>query len=629
MKVVPVAVEETVRTITGQLAEGERFPPPAWGRRDTWQVRLRWWVPPAIVFSLWVGRSLGFEVEVAPIVAVAVFVFSYNVIFASIFRRSRGLVDDASVERRYAALQVSLDYASMFVLIHFTGGAASPLIFFFILHVIIAAILFRSRYAWFFAVAAVGGLGLLAAGESVGWLGHHPVRFGGEAATLAPGHATALLVFFAASVFAAAALTAAIMRRLRRGVRNLAEASEEVAALNKKLNSLYTMLCAIGSEHRLDRTLEMVTSELSKVLGVRGVAVKLLSEDGKTLRFAAAHGLPSGFSEEKTVEVAKSRLNRKVIEGETIVFGQVARDRQFQLQDDLLEAGIQSVVFTPLELEDRVIGILGAYCGKPERFCSGDTAFLRLAAELVAVAIENARAYEAVENLMQERSRFMLRVAHNMRAPLSAGLSMLEAVEGGYLGEIRKEQAAHLNRVGFRLRTLNTAVGQLLTLAQNRQGAQALRRGPVDIVSIARRLESTFRDEADQKDLRFRVSVPEDLLEIDGDAEMIEQMLENLISNALKYTASGGQVDVGFREIENQRVRIEVRDTGIGIPREERSQLFEEFFRASNASKVEEIGTGLGLAIVKQIVERHGGSINVESEEGKGTAFLVDLPTTP
>ena len=630
MKVAPgAASDETVRTFTEQYAEGGRFPPRAWGRRDTWQVRLRWWVPPAIVVSLSVGRGLGFEVEALPIVLVAVFVFSYNLVFASVFRSSRNLDRDASVERRYAALQVSLDYTSMLILIHFTGGASSPLIFFFILHVIIAAILFRPRYAWFFAGAAAGGMGLLSAGESLGWLGYHPVLFRGEAVnlTVRSGHVTVLLVFFAASVFAAAALTTAIMRRLRQGVRNLTEVSGEVAALNEKLNSLYTMLCTIGSERRLGRTLDMVTSELAKVLGVSGVAVKLLSEDGNTLRFAAAHGLPSGFSEEKTVEVAKSRLNRRVIEGETIVFGQVARDQQFQLQDDLLAAGIRSVVFTPLELEDRVIGILGAYCLKPERFCSGDTAFLRLAAELVAVAIENARAYEAVENLMQERSQFMLRVAHNMRAPLSAVLSMLEAVGGGYLGEVHGEQAEVLRRMDFRLRTLNTAVGELLTLARNREGVETLRRAPVEIGLIVQRLEDTFRDEATQKGLSFQVSVPEDLLEINGDVEMLEQMLENLISNAIKYTARGGRVSVGIRNIENRGVRIEVRDTGIGIPREDMSRLFEEFFRASNASKVEEIGTGLGLAIVKQIVDRHDGRINVESEEGKGSTFIVNLPT--
>ncbi len=562
---------------------------------------------------------------------MAVFVFSYNVVFASVFRRNRNLDRDASVERRYAALQVSLDYSSMFVLIHFTGGASSPLIFFFILHVIIAAILFRPRYAWFFAGAAAGGMGLLAAGESFGWLGYHPVLSRGDALNLVlrPVQITALLVFFSASVFAAAALTTAIMRRLRQGVRNLTDVSGEVAALNEKLNSLYAMLCAIGSERRLDRTLDMVTSELAKVLGVSGVAVKLLSEDGSRLRFAAAHGLPSGFSEEKTVEVAKSRLNRRVLEGETIVFGQVARDQQFQLQDDLLEAGIRSVVFTPLELEDRVIGILGAYCRRPERFCSGDTAFLKLAAELVAVAIENARAYEAVENLMQERSQFMLRVAHNMRAPLSAVLSMLDAVEGGYLGEVHGEQVEYLGRMGFRLRTLNTAVGELLTLARDREGVETLRRAPVQIGRITQRLHDTFRDEALQKGLSFEVSVAEDLLEINGDVEMIEQMLENLTSNAIKYTAGGGRVSVGIRNIEDRGVRIEVRDTGIGIPREEMSRLFEEFFRASNASKVEEIGTGLGLSIVKQIVDRHDGRINVESEEGKGTAFIVNLPTTP
>ena len=109
---------------------------------------------------------------------------------------------------------------------------------------------------------------------------------------------------------------------------------------------------------------------------------------------------------------------------------------------------------------------------------------------------------------------------------------------------------------------------------------------------------------------------------------MIEQMLENLVSNAIKYTPSGGRVSLTLGSGEPNHLRIEIRDTGIGIPVEEQSQLYGEFFRASNAKTVSEHGTGLGLAIVKQTAELHGGRIRVESKESEGTTFTVDLPAS-
>jgi two-component system phosphate regulon sensor histidine kinase PhoR len=166
----------------------------------------------------------------------------------------------------------------------------------------------------------------------------------------------------------------------------------------------------------------------------------------------------------------------------------------------------------------------------------------------------------------------------------------------------------------------------LLTLARNREGVETASRVPVPLAPIVRRVENTFRDEAAKKSLSFQVAIPEDLAEIVGDAEMLEQMLENLTSNAIKYTPAGGQVSLCLRNIEEGTVRIEVRDTGIGIPQEDRPQLFQEFFRSANAREVEDVGTGLGLAIVHHIVDLHDGTIEVESEVGKGTTFTIDLP---
>ena len=130
----------------------------------------------------------------------------------------------------------------------------------------------------------------------------------------------------------------------------------------------------------------------------------------------------------------KSPLNRRVIEGEPYVTGQVTAKELFQFGEALAAAQIRSVLFVPLTVDDRVIGILGAYCVRPDRFGTEDVDFFRMAGGLVAIALENARAYEAIEKLIQERSWYMMRVTHNLRAPLAAMLSMLGGGSGRLSG---------------------------------------------------------------------------------------------------------------------------------------------------------------------------------------------------
>lgn len=218
-----------------------------------------------------------------------------------------------------------------------------------------------------------------------------------------------------------------------------------------------------------------------------------------------------------------------------------------------------------------------------------------------------------------------MRVTHNLRAPLAAMLSMLELVRGNYLGELNDEQREYLRRLDRRSRTMLSMINELMTLAENRSEKARIVPEAVDPALIANRIRRTFQDEAVEKGVEFKMVVPDELPSIQGDAGMIEQMLENLVSNAIKYTPAEGSVSVAFSRA-NHTVKIEVSDTGIGIPQADRSRLFEDFFRAENARAVEAHGTGLGLAIVKEIVDRHGGRIMVESEEGFGTIFVVHLP---
>lgn len=620
--------KQQLRGLLGELAGTSRMLPRVWGRRSFWQIRLRWWVPPVIAAGALAGRAAGYRYDLLPILLIAAGILVYNtVLVLSVRRLAANLEREPRRDRRVAIIEVSLDYAAMLLLIGFTGGAASPLLFFFLFHVIFAAIQFRAGTAQLFAGIVVAAMWLMLGLQFRGLLPCRCIGFLDSRLCFHdhPAHFVAYLAFFSATVIITAVLTTRIMSRLRSRVRELTRASGAVADLNDRLERLHTMLHVIGEERRLEPILDTVCRELAAEMGVQIVAVKLLSEDGRELRFVGGFGLPEEFFAKKVVQLAESPLNRRVIEGEVIVHGRIGEDGEFQLQAELEALGIRSVAFAPLRLENRVIGILGAYCYISDRFRDEDTGFLRLAAELVAVAIENGRSWEAAEKLAGERAGFLLRAAHNMRAPLGASLSLLELVRDGTLGPIQVRQAETLERIERRLGNLNQMVGDLLVLARSRDLQREVPEVRVWPGALAEQIREAFGAPASAKGLSFEVVAEEGLPSVASHGDMLVQLVENLVSNAIKYSLPAGRVQLEFTR-EGSWLRICLNDEGIGIPSAEQSQLFEEFFRASNARSLHEEGTGLGLVLARQTAEQHGGSLRLSSEEGVGTTVVVHLP---
>ena len=167
-------------------------------------------------------------------------------------------------------------------------------------------------------------------------------------------------------------------------------------------------------------------------------------------------------------------------------------------------------------------------------------------------------------------------------------------------------------------------VGDLLFLAQVEAGKLALELTDVDLDDVVSEAVEAAKPIADEKGIELRTSVEQTPLMV-GDRGRLAQVLDNLVSNALKFTGEGGTVDVLVTSADGEAV-VEVRDTGMGIRPDEQAHLFDRFFRSSEANERAIPGTGLGLTIVKAIVERHEGTIDVDSAEGVGTTMRVRLP---
>jgi signal transduction histidine kinase len=217
-------------------------------------------------------------------------------------------------------------------------------------------------------------------------------------------------------------------------------------------------------------------------------------------------------------------------------------------------------------------------------------------------------------------------LTHELRSPARVTSSLLNVLSGGYVGELNDRQADLVNRARRRIQVLETLIDDLLDLAAGKADQPAdTERIPVPLGELIARVVARYEPLAGEKGLSLQVSGLDEGLVVYGDPAELDRILNNLVSNAVKYTQTGG-VAVRAERVDGW-IRITVADTGMGIPADAFPRLFQEFFRAGNAKASGETGTGLGLAIVKDLVERYGGRIEVESVEGKGTTFVVLLPS--
>ena len=232
--------------------------------------------------------------------------------------------------------------------------------------------------------------------------------------------------------------------------------------------------------------------------------------------------------------------------------------------------------------------------------------------------VEQLRALDAMKD------EFVASVSHELRTPLTSIKGYLELVLDGESGTLNEEQRGYLATVDRNSERLLRLVGDLLFVAQADAGRLELVLDDVDLGTLAHESVESARPSAAAKEIRLELTADE-LPSIQGDRARLGQLLDNLVSNAIKFTPAGGSVTVSLvRDIDC--AVLEVRDTGIGIPAAEQKQLFERFFRARGATDNAIQGTGLGLSIARTIVESHGGQIGFDSVEGVGTAFRVEFP---
>jgi two-component system phosphate regulon sensor histidine kinase PhoR len=235
------------------------------------------------------------------------------------------------------------------------------------------------------------------------------------------------------------------------------------------------------------------------------------------------------------------------------------------------------------------------------------------------------RDISAAKALDQLKDQFISMTSHELRAPLSAVQTYLDTLLGGFVGDLSEEQRVILDRCSQRLGALVSLVNDLLDTSRLQGGRAERRIVTLAIAPVIQDALEMLRSRAEERQLSLSTEIAPDLPAIDIDREDLTRILTNLLDNAIKYNHPGGSITVRARG-EGYYVRLEVADTGMGIPKDALPQLFSEFFRVKRPETVGITGTGLGLSIVKRIVEFYKGHVEVESELGAGSTFSVFLP---
>jgi signal transduction histidine kinase len=241
--------------------------------------------------------------------------------------------------------------------------------------------------------------------------------------------------------------------------------------------------------------------------------------------------------------------------------------------------------------------------------------------------VESLRAQnEELAELDQMKNRFVSSASHELRTPLTSMVGYLELLLAGEAGELNDQQQHFLEIVSHNCDRLNRLVDDVLFVGRADSDRLTLEATQVDVVELVRGEIASQEAAARLRGIELRCDVRDDFPAITGDATRLTQVLDNLLTNAIKFTPAGGTVSATLTGDEEQ-VRIAVADTGVGIPADEVPRVFDRFFRASTSAVAS--GTGLGLAIVQMIAKAHGGSVSVTSDVGVGTTFTVELPVHP
>jgi len=404
---------------------------------------------------------------------------------------------------------------------------------------------------------------------------------------------------------------------------------ERIAALERQVANLTLMVevsKTLNSTLDLDSLLQIIIKSATELTNTEMASILLVDRASGELRFEAATGAEREALKTLVVPRDNSIAGWVVRENKPLLIRDVQHDPRFYRQvDSATGLATRSILGVPLRFKGQVIGVLEALNKIEDNdFTDEDVQVLTTLAGQAAVAIENARLLAELREQDRLKSQFITDASHEMRTPLTTIKGYLQLILDGAMDA--EQQRTSLEIAARNIDVITRLVNDILYLQE--MATIRAERVPVEMAGLVREVVAAAQGQARLAGVILRAEIPpSDLPPVSGSRKRLARALANLVENAIKFNTDGGEVVVRLRE-EASSLRVEVSDTGIGIPAEYLDKIFNRFYRIDSSAPHLARGVGLGLPIAKQIVEEHGGEMHVKSEPGKGSVFSFTLPKT-
>lgn len=420
--------------------------------------------------------------------------------------------------------------------------------------------------------------------------------------------------------------------------RDITEQKQSENNLNHQLQQLISLAQlddTIGESLEIGAVAEISLRAAMNLSYAHAGYIAITSDDGDTVRIMEISDDYQEIDKNTVLAPDHSIVGKVLVDQEPMLVADVSIYQNY-LAD---RAQTISQMVLPLVSQDRLIGVLNLECDHADTFDRSNFVLIQILSNRIAIALDNAQLYQRVTNQLSEVTSLnerlqtletlktdMLRIAtHDLKNPLAViqGFIKVFQADNDNLTEPQLDYIDLMESSAIRMENILTDILSLERIEQMADGTT------MKVLDFRQMVESTLRElhpQAEESKINLACNIDEQAnMRVKGDVSELREAVINLIGNAIKYTPENGNVYVTLKQ-DNSHISFLVADTGYGIPTDRQSQLFNPFFRAITPGTEHIEGTGLGLHLVKRIVERHGGEISFQSEEGEGSIFQFSLP---
>ena len=415
----------------------------------------------------------------------------------------------------------------------------------------------------------------------------------------------------------------------------VAERTQELRALSLRQQALAEIELAINQPHELRAVLDQIVQHVTRLLPASGGASVILWDAGQQQFDLCATTVPHQSAQEAARRIRRrGGATRWIIDHREALVVPDVHDDPRGANPMLAQFGLRAYAGFPLLNDGQVLGVLYVQSKETHPFAMEDRGFLEAMGSRAAAAISKVRMYEELDRAKTQaeaadrlKSTFLATMSHELRTPLNSIIGFTGILLQGLAGPLNPEQSKQLDMVRSSARHLLALINDVLDISKIEAGQLQVVREPFDVRASITKVVGLVTPLAEKKGLPLSAQLAPNIVSIVSDARRVEQILLNLLNNAVKFTEQG-QVTLEAT-VTDSTCRIAISDTGIGIKPEDLANLFQPFRQVDTGLTRNHEGTGLGLAICRRLAELLGGEILAESEWGKGSVFTVILPLHP